>query len=314
MDEKNKYSKDNITDNFGNPMDIIKTFFKNASKRPAMYTGEESVKSLETYYNGIIYGLNEYEKRSPCFAPYWDSNGDIQRYMFLNEGISILHAASINGWSVFYRYFGNSYKYSIEEFAKLMDNVPFSVYNENDNNISEKIYGGYCFYKYEDKKNVSSDDIKKSRLNKRTLESEKMFFNEIVNIAGRLIANKSKELICYIHIENLFLQTRFFYIDENDKYVDFVSLKENRNYEENLIFLHSYISSMDIENLELTIIKKNGNVRVYKKKIKKIDYKKMRGDFTKFKENDLLVNRFNNWKRKYVISKTRRLKKEEDKQ
>ena len=226
------------------------------SERPALYIGESRLDYLERFYYG--WGHLDTEKIYP-----WNADFDIQRWLFINESASIAHAATINGWLLLKRCYGNR-QYALNQFRRLLDEIPFSACDEYElkDTVACQIYQIYAHYHW------NSGNYPVDAGIKGIIGKEEKDYESIIPLVSRMISEKYNKLWVYLHYEHYFLQVRFLYFSEESGWVDNAELIYKANYYYDLLILHGYASIIQNErhkNHIITIYSEKGKINMAEK-------------------------------------------------
>lgn len=224
----------------------LHNLIKLIAKRPAAFVG----KGRLDYIDNFISGLYMYRSQFTDNKMLWNFNDNMQKWLFLKESASIAGRASINGWSLIKRCYGNDYE-ACKKFNDYVAEVPFDEcespfrYNKV---ISAKTYGisnrlNKFYEEYENgdsNTNLVDNEYLNEELLKQLYISPNKSYESIIPYVQKMIPEAYDDLWIYIKYERYFLQVRFIYFSKDKGWVESTSLVDQEDYYLRLIFLHGY--------------------------------------------------------------------------
>ncbi len=253
-----------------------KQLLKQILKRPGMYVGKERLDYINIFLMGWMSG--KYEKDR------WHSNYDFQEWLFRNHSIAISYDISMNGWSVFYAYFGVGRK-AIDHFAEFVEGCPFTACEENKKMIAQLIYDIYGYHEYE--KQII-DGFSKEEIDCLKVPCNiELACREVIRLINEMISEQYEKLYVYIFMDGAIQQIRFMYYTAEGHWIDNIRLLSEKGYIKQHIILHGYITM-----LHSSLFEDEGNKEIIMK-LKVIQNKI---------EIDKQEKDYNNWVERYQDS------------
>lgn len=224
-----------------------RTLLQEIMKRPGMYFGEPRLDYLRIFYTGYVMGASLYD---------WDENYDMQQWLFTQESISIQYSCSISSWSLFNMYYGIDIP-ALEQFKKLIHEIPFSVRDDNHIPIADRIFSIYLKEK-ENEYGISQDIA----LQRRYI----VYQTTVSRIEDMINTEEYDNLLIYIYRDIYFMQLRFFYRNKQGEWIDGINKQVTE--ENKLIYLHALVNTIKDDSIS-TIQKSNGVMHVTEEALKK---------------------------------------------
>lgn len=202
-----------------------KELIRGMMKRPSLYVDAYRLDYLRHFLTGLDFPVD----KSCFYEDSWAIEYDLEKWLFINESVSIRNASSINGWSPFFRTFGvrglaiNAFNYFLcddlltERHPDLLKDTP-----------AWKIYGVNSHLKdrrpYKQCKNSGQYDSPK--------------FSQLLIIVNSMIEDYVEKIKVYLHYDDYFMQIRF-YFKRDGCWIDGNSLKSQDGYYDKLTALHA---------------------------------------------------------------------------
>lgn len=245
------------------------------AKRPGMYVGKNRLDYIQCFCNGWFYAMPDMFQ--------WYSDYDMQRWLFMQESVSIAHAASINGWSLFERCYGIGQN-AVEMFQEMIKHIPYSSVLEADwgDTVSSHINQIYSLYHWKssrcsDCKTAISKYYHPVHQSIRDIIGEVTSnYESIIPFVRRMIPEPTDEFQIYIHYERYFLQVRFLYYSPTHGWIENTSLRDGKQYYFDLVILHAYCALVQKEEHKNHIIMLNirqGNIETEVNEVDDIWYR-----------------------------------------
>lgn len=207
---------------------------KNLAVRPGMFVGANRLDYIERFLNGFLFYKREILKEESC----WNSNYEMQRWLFYKESVSIAHGNVINGWSLMARCYGQE-KRACEQFRAFMEETPYPAdKGKSVPTVAEHIYRIYSYYFWEEKE-IVSDVFLQEAIN--IIGTVNNSYESIIPFVKQMIPESYEDLLIYVHYETYFLQIRFLYYNQAKGWVDNTALVNQEHYYRDLIILHAYV-------------------------------------------------------------------------
>ena len=229
-------------------------------KRPGLYVGEARLDKMWNYFCGWYHF-----GREDIYS--WSQEVDMHRWLFMTESASIAHAASLNGWSILRRCYGNE-SHGIKQLEQMLTEIPFSEQSEDcdlKHSVSHRIFNIYAHYHW------GADGYPIDEKVKNIIGAVGREYENIITIAARMIPEPYQQLWIYIHYERYFMQVRFLYYTDEKGWTDNTELTHLESYFDNLLILHAYAALIQKESHKnncVTIHQKDGETTVGVKKVK----------------------------------------------
>jgi len=222
------------------------------TERPGLFVGINRLDYLENFYAG-------WSLVTPIYP--WNSDYEIQKWIFLKESVSIANAATIHGRSLIFRCYGNRMD-AINKFKELLEDVEFNSYDDKKDvsNVSVQIFGLRSFFE-----SIIEEDgyicpfatwasvALKQAANELVVKVQNTY-ESIIPIISRIISEPHDDLWVYLHYERYYLSVRFLYHTTNGEWRENTSLIDEENYFQNLLILHAYVAFVRKQEHEHHII------------------------------------------------------------
>jgi hypothetical protein len=233
---------------------LLKERLLHLTERPAMYVGKKRFDYLLLLY----YGWSMFP---PSSAYKWMADYDIQKWLFLEEAVSIRGAASLNGWSLMQRCYGNRQE-AITQFKNMLEQIDLSSEAEYHipDTVSWHIYQIYSTYKWNNDQTTLTKVVPFMHINrisniyyplsttiKNIIGKVKHSYNSIIPLVTRMISEPYSDVLVYLHYEHYFLCVRFLYCSENGDWIDSTALSYKPDYYNNMVILHAYAALIQKE-------------------------------------------------------------------
>ena len=258
------------------PKQSFKEGLRLIARRPGMYVGGNRLDYFIRFFEGARLGFTLFlhePTNNTRFCMYnWEFNYDIQKWLLLNESVSIQHAASLNAWQLMQRYYGVK-QLGLEKLRVIVEEIEFSDGSEYslEDTVSKHIYQIYRQYKYEIaydfresyNPKVSADYYPVSDKIKSIIGEVKCDYESLIPIITRMINEPYDDLLVYLHYDYYFMCVRFLYRTGKGDWVEFTNLSNQQDYYSNLVILHAYaalIQKEEHKNHIITIRKTNDEV------------------------------------------------------
>jgi hypothetical protein len=237
------------------------------AQRPGLFIGTNRFDYMQLFYYG-------WDAFSQIHVYRWMSDYDIQRWLFLKESVSIYRAASIDGWTLMQRCYGNRQE-AIDQFKSMLDEIELSSRDEYNfmDTVSRHIRQVYLLYKWgnidrqeaEFNSKVSADYYPVNDMIRDAIGNVSHSYESIIPIIARMISEQYSDLWIYLHYERYFLCIKFLYHSEKEGWVENIALAHQQDYYRNLVVLHAYASLIQNEehqNHILTLRHNDGAVTI----------------------------------------------------
>lgn len=276
------------------------------AERPGIFIGKNRFDYLQVFYSGWDYP-NWDNPSNDKFS--WMSDYDIQRWLFLRESASIAHAATVTGWSLLQRCYGNR-QLALNHFKTMLEEIELSDGKEYrlDDTVAWHIYQIYSLYHWNSgdrgrtfNAEVSSEYYPASDNIRKIIGKVQNSYDSIIPHVTRMIMEPYNDLWVYLHYERYFLQVRFLYHSKDRGWVDNTSLTAQEDYYRDLTILHAYVSLLQKEehpNHNITLHSHNGMTEIEVSEIKDVWYDILNEDFDISASDDApLCKSYYEWKK-----------------
>lgn len=281
-------------------------------ERPGLYVGKNRLDYVGNFFSGFAFhaGLSPDNKLETNF------NYPMQKWLFYKESVSIAHSASINGWSVLSRCYGNNNDgcNKLKEFLQdlWLENTFSNLENiEVYDTVGCQIFQIYANYHW---KNPSSKEFFSSMISKDYYPvSEKIknwigeieySYESLIPLIRKLVDESFDKLKIYLHYESYFLQVRFLYYSEDKGWVDNVELIDKYDYYLHLTILHAYaaiIQKKEHPNHIITIELENNEISINYKDMEDYWHKIFNENLDKnYASKEPMAKLYNEWKANVV--------------
>ncbi|MDQ0362276.1 hypothetical protein [Breznakia pachnodae] len=281
-------------------------------ERPGLYVGKNRLDYVGNFFSGFTYhaGLSPDNKLETNF------NYPMQKWLFYKESVSIAHSASINGWSVLSRCYGNNEDgcNKLKEFLQelwIENTISDSEDRGVDDTVGCHIYQIYRYYHWKLSSfvetfsfEVSKDYYPVSERIKKWIGEIEYSYESLIPLIRKMVDEPFDRLKIYLHYDRYFLQVRFLYYSESNGWIDNVELIDKDDYYLHLTILHAYTAIIQREEHPshvITIEFENNEISINYKGMEDYWYKIFNEDLDKnYASKEPMAMLYNEWKANVV--------------